>query len=72
MPFVPKIIIGDKLDDERVACQPSRKLGRVEMIDINRLSQAFFRIQSVEMRERILGLIEEVAETEQRGIVEIY
>lgn len=72
MPFVPKIIAGDKLDDEKAVCQHSRKLGRVEMIDINRLSQAFFRIQSVEMRERILGLIEEVAETEKRGIVEIY
>jgi hypothetical protein len=67
---VPKIIAGGK-SATREDRQTTRA-SRYEIIDINRLSQAFFRIQSVEVRERIISLIEEIAENERREISEIY
>jgi hypothetical protein len=70
--FVPKIIAGGKAADRQAARPAPAKLGRAEIIDINRLSQAFFRIQSTDLRQRIIALIEEIAETEHREILEIY
>ena len=61
MSFVPKVIPGGRTTDEG-ALRPARTAH--EMIDINRISQAFFRIQSNEIRQRIVALIEEVADSQ--------
>lgn len=65
MSFVPKVISGGKTGRRRSTRRAQRKLGYSELIDINRLSQAFFRIQSNESRQKIIALIEDIAETER-------
>jgi len=62
--FVPKVIPGGKDGRDGTARAPSEKLGYAEIVDINRLSQAFFRIQSGEVRQRLIAFIEDVAEAE--------
>ena len=63
MSFVPKVILGGKVADER-SHSPKANVERDRIVDINRLSQAFFRIHSIEDRLKILTFIEEVAESQ--------
>lgn len=72
MSFIPKIISGGKAAGQNAGHSARPKLRHGEIVDINRLSQAFFRIQSVELRERIVTMIEEIAETENGEIFEVY
>jgi hypothetical protein len=65
MSFVPKIIPGGK----SVGREPSRverkKIEQSDIVDITRLSQAFFGIRSIEDRLKIIAFIEELAEAER-------
>jgi hypothetical protein len=64
MSFSPKVISRDEAESKR-SCRATTGLGYTEMIEINRLSQAFFRIQSIETRQQIITLIEDTAAAER-------
>lgn len=65
MSFVPKIIQGGKLADPGSARTVPGKIAPSDIVDITRLSRAFFRIQSTEDRLKIIAFIEELAEAER-------
>lgn len=64
MSFLPKVISRNEVEEKR-DCRAPMGLGYFEMIEINRLSQAFSRIQSIETRQQILSLMEEIAMAER-------
>ena len=61
MSFVPKVILGGKTIDAK----PARaRHTHGDMTEINRLSQAFFRIRCNELRQRVIVFLEEVADAQ--------
>lgn len=61
MSFVPKVILGGKAIDEK---PEAPRHSHADMIDINRLSQAFFRIRCNDLRQRVIVFLEEVADAQ--------
>jgi len=61
MSFVPKVILGDKAINEK---PEAPRHSHNDMIDINRLSQVFFRIRCNDLRQRVIVFLEEVADAQ--------
>jgi hypothetical protein len=65
MSFVPKIIPGGKSIGRRPVRAEPKKIEQSDIVDITRLSRAFFRIRSIEDRLKIIAFIEELADAER-------
>jgi hypothetical protein len=65
MSFVPKIIPGGKSASQKPVRAAPRKIEQSDIVDITRLSRAFFGIRSIEDRLKIIVFIEELAEAER-------